>query len=96
MSKPTKDVKFPIKITNFINPHLFHFKLDHCEFDTDELVARHAIEVKSAYPDGCQPKEDDMVLAYIGAWDKWVRAEIDMVLEEGLTTAYVIWCSDYG
>lgn len=96
MSKSTKEAKFLIKITNFINPHLFNFKLDHSDFDTDEILAKQAAEISSEYPVGYHPQLHQAVLAYIPTWKKWVRAEVDMIFGEGSKKRYIVWCCDEG
>lgn len=100
MSKSADDFKFLIKITNFINPHLFHFKLDDAlgqlDADTQKLLAKTVDETKLSFRAGYNPKQDELVLAFITEWNKWVRAQVDLILEERSIKRYVLWCMDDG
>ncbi|XP_031626476.1 uncharacterized protein LOC116342844 [Contarinia nasturtii] len=91
---------FPIKITNFINPHFFHFKLESIvgQFDTDTEAQLKENAEKCTQKDkaGYMPEIDEIVAAYIVPWKKWCRAQIDLVLQEGKTHKYVVWCLDQG
>lgn len=97
------DKEFPIKITNFINPHLFHFKLDNviigrADGDVEKELEKHAKSEGWSHPTGYQPKEHEIVCAHIVDWNKWVRAQVDVIfdLEKGPSKKYIIWCIDHG
>lgn len=100
MPKVTDDKKFPIKITNFINPHLFHFKLENIigQFDAgiEQQLKDNSEKAQWEYPNGYPAKQNEMVAAYIVEWDKWIRAQIDSILEHSNGKQYVIWCLDHG
>lgn len=103
MANSLKDKKFPIKITNFINPHLFHFKLDNiivgqADIDMENGLAEYAKEAQWSHPVGHHPKENDLVCAFIVDWRKWVRAVVDVVfdLTSGTCKQYIVWCLDHG
>lgn len=97
MSGNEKIERFPIKITNFINPHLFQFKLENIvgqfDIDIEQKLRQNADEGASA---GFNPEQGATVAAYIIPWGKWVRAEVDLILEESKTLQYVVWCMDHG
>lgn len=103
MSSGLENMKFPIKITNFVNPHLFHFKLDagvagQAIVELENEVAKHANKMRSIYPFEYYPKEGEIVSAYIEEWGKWVRAAVDVVfdLDSQRYKECMIWCLDYG
>lgn len=103
MSSTSENKKFSIKITNYINPHLFHFKLDNIivgqtDIDVENELAKYTNEARWSHPTGYHPKEHEIVSAYIMEWRKWVRAEIDVVLDldSGPGKQYIIWCLDHG
>lgn len=95
-----KPEKFLIEVTNFINPHLFHFKLENIvgRVDTDIQIRlkKHAEAKQWEYSNGYRPQQDEIVSAFILEWGKWVRAQVDVILNEGQTKQYVIWCMDQG
>lgn len=103
MSGESKNKKFPIKITNFINPHLFHFKLDNIivgqtDIDVENQLADSVNAAYLSHPKGYNAKERELVSAYIIEWRKWVRAQIDVILDldSGRDKQYIIWCLDHG
>lgn len=100
MSSAVENNKFPIKITNFINPHLFHFQLNNIigQTDIDDKLAKYVSEIRWSHPSGYQAKELEMVTAYIVEWQKWVRAKIDVILDLDSISGkqYIIWCLDHG
>lgn len=100
MSKVKDDTKFPIKITNFINPHLFYFKLENIigQLDTEieHQLKQNSEKVKWEYPSGYNAKQHEMVAAYVVEWGKWVRAQVDLILEQTNNNQYLIWCLDHG
>lgn len=98
MEKRKENPKFAIKITNFINPHLFHFKLEHIvgqsDLDIANCLQENAEKVDIKY--GYRPLEGETISAFIPPWNKWVRAQVDLILNENGSNRYVIWCLDYG
>lgn len=90
--------EIPVRITNFINPHYFNFKLHNVmAMDPEAEKALRRLQMTSHQMDRHQYKQDDMVVAFIPQWDKWIRAEIDFLIEKTFgPTEYVIWCTDYG
>lgn len=103
MSSTMENKKFTIKITNFINPHLFHFKLDNIivgqtDVDVENEVSKHAQESRWSHPTGYHPKEHEIIAAYVLEWRKWVRGVVDVVLDldSGPGKQYIIWCLDHG
>lgn len=94
------DSKFPIKITNFINPHVFHFKLENIVGQADEEIenalAEEAKQMQWRYSTGYQPKLNEIVSVHVLEWSKWVRGQIDLILDEYNCKQYVVWCLDQG
>lgn len=88
------DQQFSIKITNFINPHLFHFKLEN-------IIGQHDMEIENRLKESAakqrgekiRGEKNEHVLAYIVAWDKWVRGQIDLALGD---KQFIVWCIDHG
>ncbi|XP_055319176.1 uncharacterized protein LOC129576961 [Sitodiplosis mosellana] len=97
MPRDEKIERFAIKITNFINPHLFQFKLENIvgqfDIDVEQKLRQNAEKCAAA---GYHPEQGAIVAAYILPWGKWVRAEVDLILEENHTLQYVVWCLDHG
>lgn len=103
MSNAIDNRKFRIRITNFINPHYFHFKLDNIivgqmDADLEKELEQYVNDVRWAYRTGYQPKEHELVAAYVVEWRKWVRAQVDMVLDlaSGPAKQCIVWCLDHG
>lgn len=89
-----EEQKFSIKITNFINPHLFHFKLENIigQFDM-EMEDRLKVCAVKQRGEKIVGEKKEYVLAYIVTWNKWVRGQIDLVLDD---KHYIVWCIDQG
>lgn len=89
---------FPIQITSFINPHLFYFKLENIVGEYDSKLENHLrlnaenAEIKKLF----NPSKGEIISAYIPSWSKWLRGQVDLVLNENGTNQYIIWCLDYG
>lgn len=94
------DSWFPIKMVTFVNPHFFFFKLDNpitgFEDEISKQLEEYTLESKIRYRSGYDAVENDFVAAYIVSWNKWVRAQVDLILPFPDSTLYVIWCFDYG
>lgn len=60
-------------------------------------LEKHAKAESWSSSTGYQPKEREIVCAHIVDWNKWVRAQIDVIfdLEKG-PKKYIIWCLDHG
>lgn len=75
-SNKSKEVKFAIKITNFINPHLFHFKLESSvgkfDIDVETNLQLNAAELLKQGETSYEPQSGEIVAAYIRHWKKWV------------------------
>lgn len=91
--------EFCIKITNFINPHMFYFKMENVCGQVDAEIEGKLMENASEmYKNrkGYQPTKREIVSAYVPEWGKWVRAQVDLILEESFSQQYVLWCLDQG
>lgn len=92
--------KFLINVTNFINPHMFHFKLENLvglqEADIENQLAKYANAKNWELINGFTPKQNEIVAAYILEWSKWVRAQVDLIIEENQEKQYIVWCIDQG
>lgn len=89
---------FPIKITNFINPHWFSFKLD-AKLDTEinECIDNYVSEIGSYSSVDGELKIGDIVLVFEMSWNKWVRATVDLVIKQiNGGHSYIVWLMDYG
>jgi hypothetical protein len=88
-----------IRITHFVNPHLFYYKLDEFNADLDNLEEEILNELtdNTCETNNFQPESGDVVAFLHKRWSKWIRVVVDKVLE--CTTAdavYVLWAIDYG
>lgn len=100
MSSAKENGKFAIKVTNFINPHLFHFKLENISGQMDAEIEselmKDAKQMLWKYSTGYHPKKDEILSGYVMEWSKWVRVQVDLILEESHGLQYVVWCIDQG
>lgn len=87
-----------INITHVINPHLFWFKncpdsnpdLERLEKEFKEYVNSHPN--MKATKNRAQLLNETIVLVYMVSERKWIRAEVDMDLNEEV----IVWSIDYG
>lgn len=96
-AKMTEESSYiPIKITNLINPHVFHFKLESIIGQNDIEIEKRLKKIakRNARLTGHSPELGEMVAAYIVTWDKWVRAQVEMILDNN--QQYIVWCMDHG
>lgn len=106
--KPTKESKltvghgreFPIKITNLISPYSFYFKLENLmgtiEMDISEILKDEAAKLQLKFQSGYQPEENETVMVYVLEWSRWIRAEVDEIINNPSNVRFVVWCLDYG
>lgn len=87
-----------INITHVINPHLFWFKncldsnpdLERLEKEFKEYVKAHPN--MKATKNRAQLLNETIVLVYMVSERKWIRAEVDIDLNEEV----IVWSIDYG
>lgn len=91
-----------IKITHYINPHQFYFKFDDGPSEFELQGQTRLDEYCNKQWDlnrNHELKKNNIVAAYVPAWNKWVRAVIDDVLQYNYSaseTNYVLWAMDEG
>lgn len=85
---------------HFINPHCFYFKLadltGRIERQIDEMLANSLDLQPKDSQAGYEPKENEMVAAFIPTYSRWVRAQVDAIVCLKDSKEYVVWCLDYG
>lgn len=89
-----------ITITHYINPHLFWYKrnnenngeLESIEKTLQEVVAEE--KRRNPYFRPITMKCGDRVAVYIVNWDKYIRAEVDIVHTD--SRKCILWAIDYG
>lgn len=95
-----KDQWYHIRIVHFINPHHFYFKYDYMygslEDEIDDLLNRSVMSQSGQNSDGYEPMENEIVVAFIPAWSRWIRAQVDAVINDGDSSGYVVWSLDHG
>lgn len=107
-SEPTQKSKltvghgreYPIKITNLISPSSFYFKLENLmgtmEMDISDILKEEAAKMQPMFPSGYAPKENETVMVYVPEWSRWIRAEVDEIINSPFTPRFIVWCLDYG
>lgn len=94
--------KFAVKITRYINPHKFFFKLDRklSEFEQSisEILATHCEPYRRiASWTGYEPRIGETVIVFMQPWNKYVRAKCDFIAEFVLAEpTYTLWALDDG
>lgn len=100
MTKNEQNKSFQIKITNFINPHNFYFKLENLmsvrEQEIGEKLKNYANANRMKYITGYEPNINEDVVVHIKMEMKWLRGKVDAILKQYDGTEYVVWCVDHG
>lgn len=89
-----------IEFTHVVNPHLFYFKIQN-QINNDVLyiereLKKYVVEFrdeKCAINNRGEYIVGDHVGVYVVSQHKWIRAEIDLIDEDG---ELIVWATDYG
>lgn len=101
MNLKKKMNKFPIKITHYINPHKFYFKLEYgFSEQNSELTKRleeYALHKCGQYLTGYKPSIGEIILVFVQPWNKWVRANVDSIATfQNDAMKFILWALDDG
>lgn len=94
----------PIKVTHYINPHMFWFRYESSFFfdepllDFENKVQTYGRKLNPAnFQKGYEPKRGEVVLVMSPAWNKWIRAEVDNILTfQHEDKKFILWAMDHG
>lgn len=95
---------YPIRITQFINPHLFWLK--RTSHDGDQRLAELELDLQAAMSLPCPPRDrcaghmprlnDTVAVKHLAWQNKWLRARVDELLGDTEAPKYVLWIVDHG
>lgn len=93
--------RFLIKITRYINPHTFFFKLEYnlsqFEKDLENKFTIYGTSRRQHGYKGYAPSVDEIVVVYMQPWNKWIRAKCDYVAEfVSSEPKFILWSLDDG
>lgn len=95
-----KDHWYHVRIVHFINPHHFYFKYDYMygslEDEIDDLLERSVKLDTGKSSEGYEPKVDEIVAAFIPPWKRWIRVQVDAIINDGDSNNYIVWSIDHG
>lgn len=93
-----------IRITHYINPHMFWFKYETSFFGKSKLLELDS-KLQQYYCEDndvlsnrkYEPQIDEMVGVFNFSWNRWIRAKVDYIIE-GISAPpkYILWAIDYG
>lgn len=98
------DDEYNIRITHFVNPHQFYFKYEDDLFDPALIELEKQIHMcatakrkQQSSTKSWELKKGDKVAVLSKAWTKWIRAEIDEIVEKlNGEIEYTLWSIDHG
>lgn len=98
------DDEYIIRITHFVNPHQFYFKYEDELFDPALIELENKIHMyataerkQQSSTKSWEFKKGDNVAVLSKAWTKWIRAEIDEIVEKlNGEIEYTLWSIDHG
>lgn len=106
ISSPNEDNSaHNIRITHYINPHLFWFKLQSSYLYNEELFnletslqnhAQHLLRSRQYAQHGYRPELYEIAMAMHKTTNKWIRVKIESVGENLDGMVYVLWAIDHG
>ncbi|CAD7088253.1 unnamed protein product [Hermetia illucens] len=92
-----------IKITHYINPHMFWYKYEDSFFRNTELSKWEGrlsalLSNKPPLPTSCYRAQiNEIVAVYNFSFNRWIRAKCDEIVQFTIAnTKYVVWAIDYG
>lgn len=93
--------KFLIKITRYINPHKFFFKLEYnlSEFERniENILTIYGTSSRHNGYKGYAPSVGEIVVVFMQPWNKWIRAKCDYIAEFELSEPkFILWAMDDG
>lgn len=93
--------RFLIKITRYINPHKFFFKLEYnlsqFEKNIEDILTIYGTKHRRHGYKGYAPKVDEIVVVFMQPWNKWIRAKCDYIAEFAQSDSkFILWSLDDG
>lgn len=93
--------KFLIKITRYLNPHKFFFKLEYnlskFEKDIEDILTIYGTSHRQHGYKGYTPCVDEIVVVFMQPWNKWIRAKCDYIAQfVSSEPKFILWSMDDG